>query len=53
MLKRLRQLTASEGLALGPYVVARAAFEPTTLWTKGNLPMHHPTPHLLEDVIGK
>jgi len=27
---------ASEGLAQGPYVVARAAFEPATLRTKGD-----------------
>ena len=25
---------ASEGLALGPYVAARAGIEPTTLWLK-------------------
>src|SRR6218665_359645 len=29
------QATANEGLAQGPYVVARAGFEPTTLLTKG------------------
>ena len=29
------QATASEGLAQGPYVVARAGFEPATLLTKG------------------
>jgi len=29
------QATTSEGLAQGPYMVARARFEPTTLWTKG------------------
>src|SRR6218665_115095 len=29
------QATVSEGLAQGRYVVARAGFEPTTLWTKG------------------
>src|SRR6218665_2070397 len=28
--------TASEGLAQGPYVAARAGFEPTTLRTKGD-----------------
>ena len=30
------QATASEGLAQGPYVAARAGFEPTTLQTKGD-----------------
>ena len=29
------QATVSEGLAQGPYVAARARFEPTTLWVKG------------------
>ena len=29
------QATASEGLAHGPYVAARAGFEPMTLWTNG------------------
>ena len=29
------QATTSEGLAQGPYVAARAGFEPTTLKTKG------------------
>jgi|SRR6218665_338317 len=29
------QATVSEGLAQGPYVAARAGFEPTTLRTKG------------------
>ena len=29
------QATASEGLAQGPYVAARAGFEPTTLRSKG------------------
>ena len=29
------QATASEGLAKGPYVAARAGFEPTTLRSKG------------------
>jgi len=33
------QAIASEGLAEGPYVVARAAFEPATLLT--DLPMSH------------
>ena len=28
------QATASEGLAQGPYVAARAGFEAVTLWTK-------------------
>jgi len=30
------QATASEGLAQGLYVAARAGFEPTTLRTKGD-----------------
>ena len=34
MPKRYRA-TVSEGLAQGPYVAARAGFEPTTLWSKG------------------
>jgi len=38
------QATVSEGLAQGPYVAARAVFEPTTLWTEGlestNKPPH-------------
>src|SRR6218665_2385881 len=29
------QATASEGLAQGPYVAARAGFEPAILWTEG------------------
>ena len=29
------QATASEELAQGPYVAARAGFEPTTLWSTG------------------
>ena len=29
------QATAREGLAQGPYVAARAGFEPATLWMKG------------------
>ena len=41
------QATESEGLAQGPYVVARAGVEPITLRTKGvdstNAP---PTPHV-------
>ena len=28
------QVTASEGLAQGPYVAVRAVFEPATLWSK-------------------
>jgi len=36
------QATASEGLAQGPYVAARAVFQPVTLRTKAtNLPMSH------------
>jgi len=38
------QATASEGLAQGPYVAARAVFEPAPLRTKGdestNVPLH-------------
>src|SRR6218665_62990 len=30
------QATASEGFAQGPYVAAKAGFEPTTLGSKGN-----------------
>ena len=30
-----KQATASEGLAQGPYMAARAGFEPTTLMSKG------------------
>ena len=30
------QTTATEGLAQGPYMAARAGFETTTLQTKGN-----------------
>ena len=30
------QVTASEGLAQDPYVAARAGFEPSTLWSKGD-----------------
>ena len=29
------QATTSDGLAQGPYVAAKAGFEPATLWTKG------------------
>ena len=40
--------TASEGLPQGPYVAARAGFEPTTFGRKAtNLPMSHHTPLLL------
>ena len=35
------QATASEGLAQGPYVAARAGLEPTTLRTKGDESMRH------------
>jgi len=39
------QATASEGLAQGPYVAARAGVEPTTLWSKGlTLLMRHNVP---------
>jgi len=30
----------SDGLAQGPYVVARVGFEPTTFWTQGTEPPH-------------
>ena len=33
---KVPQATASEGLTQGPYMAARAGFEPTTLWTKGD-----------------
>ena len=36
------QAIASEGLAQGPYMVARAGFEPTTLRTKGNESTNEP-----------
>ena len=36
------QATASEGLAQGPYVAARAGFEPTTLRTKGDESANEP-----------
>ena len=36
------QATASEGPAQGPYVVARAGFEPTTLRTKGDESTNEP-----------
>ena len=36
------QTTASKGLAQGPYVAARAGFEPTTLRTKGNESTNEP-----------
>ena len=38
------QVTASEGLAQGPYVAARARFEPTTFCTKGDESTNEP-PH--------
>ena len=34
--------TASEGLAKGPYLAARAGFEPTTLQTKGDESTNEP-----------
>src|SRR6218665_2518128 len=36
------QVTASEGLAQGPYVAARAGFEPMTLETKGDESTNEP-----------
>ena len=39
------QATASDGLAQGPYIVARAGFEPATFRRKAsNLPMSHHVP---------
>jgi len=38
------QAIASEGLVQGPYVEARAGFEPTTLWT--DLPKCHHAPFI-------
>ena len=37
------QATVSEGLAQGPYVAARAGFEPTTLRTKGDESTNEPS----------
>ena len=37
------QATANEGLAQGPYVAARAGFEPTTFQTKGVKSTTEPT----------
>ena len=36
------QATVSEGLAQCPYVGARAGFEPTTLWKKGDESTNEP-----------
>jgi len=36
------QATANEGLAQGPYVAARARFEPATLRTKGDESINEP-----------
>jgi len=42
------QAIASDGLAQGPYVAARAEFEPVTFGrTASNLPMSHHTPLLV------
>src|SRR6218665_2607119 len=40
--KHHRQSSASEGLAQGPYLVTRAGFKPTTLWTKGDESTNEP-----------
>src|SRR6218665_1358893 len=43
------QATTSEGLAQGPYVVARVGFEPATFHTQGTEPATeppHPTIHI-------
>ena len=51
------QATASEELAQGPYVAARAGFKQTTRRTKGDESTNelaHPTPHcfaLIEDLL--
>ena len=39
---KVPQATASEGLAQGPYVAARAGFEPATLRTKGDESTNEP-----------
>ena len=36
------QATASKGPAQGPYMAARAGFEPATLWTKGTESTNEP-----------
>src|SRR6218665_592110 len=40
--RRSAQATAGKGLAKGPYVAARAGFEPTTLRTKGDASTNEP-----------
>jgi len=40
---KVLQATVSEGLAQGPYVVARVRFKPATLWTEGTKPAIDPT----------
>ena len=48
MLKCYVLATMSEGLAQGPYMVARVGFEPATFWTQApNLPLSHHAPHIL------
>src|SRR6218665_204151 len=46
------QATVSEGLAQGPYVAARAGFEPATLRTKGDESTNEPKP-LAMYIIGQ
>jgi len=44
------QATASEGLAQGPYLSARARLEPTTVGTKGDESINEPLlPTLIVD----
>ena len=46
------QATASEGLALGPFMAARAGFEPRPFGRKAtNLPMTHHVPQEYNYVI--
>ena len=48
------QATVSKGLAQGPYVTARAGFEPATLWKKAlNLPMSNNAPPLITRTLEK
>src|SRR6218665_1672084 len=45
---KAQQATASEGLAQGPYVAARAGFEPMTLRMKGDESTNEPAPRLCD-----
>ena len=40
---KVLQATASEGLAQGPHMAARAGLKPATLWTKGTEPTAEPS----------